>query len=65
MKPSSVWPRIDYFWSYKDVALWPRPVQRPRRPIWMPIVGSKESIEFAARHDFADHPRSRLLARLA
>ena len=38
------------FWSYKDVALWPRPVQRPRPPIWMPIVGSQESIEFAARH---------------
>jgi alkanesulfonate monooxygenase SsuD/methylene tetrahydromethanopterin reductase-like flavin-dependent oxidoreductase (luciferase family) len=39
------------FWSYKDVALWPRPVQRPRPPIWMPIVGSKESIEFAARNN--------------
>src|SRR5438034_316819 len=41
------------FWSYKDVALWPRPLQRPRPPIWMPIVGSKESIEFAARSGFA------------
>ena len=39
------------FWSYKDVALWPRPVQRPRPPIWIPVVGSKESIEFAARND--------------
>jgi len=39
------------FWSYKDVALWPRPVQRPRPPIWIPIVGSKESIEFAAKND--------------
>jgi alkanesulfonate monooxygenase SsuD/methylene tetrahydromethanopterin reductase-like flavin-dependent oxidoreductase (luciferase family) len=39
------------FWSYKDVALWPRPVQRPHPPIWIPIVGSKESIEFAAKHD--------------
>jgi alkanesulfonate monooxygenase SsuD/methylene tetrahydromethanopterin reductase-like flavin-dependent oxidoreductase (luciferase family) len=38
------------FWSYKDVAMWPRPVQRPHPPIWMPIVASKESIEFAARH---------------
>ena len=44
------------FWSYKDVALWPRPVQRPRPPIWMPIVGSKESIEFAARHDLPITP---------
>jgi len=44
------------FWSYKDVALWPGPVQRPRPPIWMPIVGSKESIEFAARHDLPITP---------
>ncbi|HWB47903.1 MAG TPA: LLM class flavin-dependent oxidoreductase [Stellaceae bacterium] len=39
------------FWSYKDVALWPRPVQQPRPPIWIPVVGSKESIEFAAKND--------------
>jgi alkanesulfonate monooxygenase SsuD/methylene tetrahydromethanopterin reductase-like flavin-dependent oxidoreductase (luciferase family) len=39
------------FWSYKDVALWPRPVQRPHPPIWIPVVGSKESIEFAAKND--------------
>ncbi len=39
------------FWSYKDVALWPRPVQRPRPPIWIPVVGSQESIAFAAKHD--------------
>src|SRR5712672_2238944 len=39
------------FWSYHDVAMWPRPVQQPHPPIWVPIVGSKESIEFAARHN--------------
>jgi alkanesulfonate monooxygenase SsuD/methylene tetrahydromethanopterin reductase-like flavin-dependent oxidoreductase (luciferase family) len=50
------------FWSYKDVALWPRPLQRPRPPIWMPIVGSKESIEFAARHKLPITPGSRPLA---
>jgi alkanesulfonate monooxygenase SsuD/methylene tetrahydromethanopterin reductase-like flavin-dependent oxidoreductase (luciferase family) len=44
------------FWSYKNVALWPRPLQRPRPPIWMPIVGSKESIEFAARNDLPITP---------
>jgi alkanesulfonate monooxygenase SsuD/methylene tetrahydromethanopterin reductase-like flavin-dependent oxidoreductase (luciferase family) len=38
------------FWTYKDVALWPRPVQRPHPPIWIPVTGSKESIEFAAKH---------------
>jgi len=44
------------FWSYKYVALWPRPVQLPRPPIWIPIVGSKESIEFAGRHDIPITP---------
>ncbi|MDE3073939.1 MAG: LLM class flavin-dependent oxidoreductase [Chloroflexota bacterium] len=39
------------FWSYKDVALWPRPVQQPHPPIWVPVTSSKESIEFAAQHD--------------
>src|SRR6516164_2910606 len=37
------------YWSYKDVAIWPRPVQTPGPEIWIPIVGSKESIEFAAK----------------
>jgi alkanesulfonate monooxygenase SsuD/methylene tetrahydromethanopterin reductase-like flavin-dependent oxidoreductase (luciferase family) len=44
------------FWSYKDVAIWPRPVQQPHPPIWIPIVGSKESIEFAGRHDIPITP---------
>ena len=44
------------FWNYQDVALWPRPVQQPRPPIWMPVVGSKESIEFAARHNLPITP---------
>ncbi len=44
------------FWSYKDVAIWPRPVQQPHPPIWIPIVGSKESIDFAAKHNAAITP---------
>ena len=44
------------FWTYKDVALWPRPVQRPRPPVWIPVTGSKESIEFAAKHDVTITP---------
>ena len=35
-------------WSYRDVAIWPRPMQRPHPPVWMPVTGSKESIEWAA-----------------
>ena len=44
------------FWSYKDVSIWPRPIQQPRPPIMIPIVGSKESIEFAAKHDLGITP---------
>jgi alkanesulfonate monooxygenase SsuD/methylene tetrahydromethanopterin reductase-like flavin-dependent oxidoreductase (luciferase family) len=44
------------FWQYDDVALWPRPLQQPHPPIWMPVTGSKESIEFAARHDIPITP---------
>jgi alkanesulfonate monooxygenase SsuD/methylene tetrahydromethanopterin reductase-like flavin-dependent oxidoreductase (luciferase family) len=44
------------FWTYRDVALWPRPLQRPHPPIWMPITGSKESIAFAARHNIPITP---------
>ena len=46
------------FWSYKDVAIWPRPVQQPHPAIWMPIVGSKELIEFAGRHNIPITPGS-------
>ncbi|HXP29486.1 MAG TPA: LLM class flavin-dependent oxidoreductase [Stellaceae bacterium] len=44
------------FWSYRDVAIWPRPVQCPHPPIWIPVTGSKESIEFAAKHDLPITP---------
>jgi alkanesulfonate monooxygenase SsuD/methylene tetrahydromethanopterin reductase-like flavin-dependent oxidoreductase (luciferase family) len=44
------------FWAYKDVALWPRPVQRPHPPIWVPVVGSQESIAFAGRHNLPITP---------
>ncbi|HUK58031.1 MAG TPA: LLM class flavin-dependent oxidoreductase [Stellaceae bacterium] len=39
------------FHSYKDVAIWPRPVQQPHPPVWMPVSRSKDSIEWAAAHD--------------
>ena len=44
------------FWSYNNVAMWPRPVQRPYPPIWTPITGSKESIEFAAKNNIPITP---------
>jgi alkanesulfonate monooxygenase SsuD/methylene tetrahydromethanopterin reductase-like flavin-dependent oxidoreductase (luciferase family) len=39
------------FWSYKDVAIWPRPVQQPRPRVWVPVTTSQESLEWAARED--------------
>jgi alkanesulfonate monooxygenase SsuD/methylene tetrahydromethanopterin reductase-like flavin-dependent oxidoreductase (luciferase family) len=44
------------FWSYHDVAIWPRPVQQPAPPVWTPITSSKESIEWAAQHDIPITP---------
>lgn len=44
------------YWSYRDVALWPRPIQKPHPPIMIPIVGSQESIEFAGKHDIGITP---------
>jgi len=37
------------FWQYEDVAIWPRPVQQPYPPVWVPVTGSKETIEWAGR----------------
>lgn len=39
------------FWSYTDVAIWPRPFQQPHPPVWVPFTGSKETIEFAGKHN--------------
>src|SRR5260370_19017371 len=44
------------FWSYHDVAMWPRPVQQPHPPISVPLGGSKGTIEFAARHNLPITP---------
>jgi alkanesulfonate monooxygenase SsuD/methylene tetrahydromethanopterin reductase-like flavin-dependent oxidoreductase (luciferase family) len=44
------------FHSYEDVALWPRPVQQPHPPVWCPVTGSKDSIEWAAANDVGITP---------
>lgn len=38
-------------YKFDDVSIWPRPVQQPHPPIWVPLTGSKETIEWAAEHD--------------
>ena len=44
------------FWSYNNVAIWPRPVQQPHPPAWIPVTLSKESIEWAARENMVITP---------
>jgi alkanesulfonate monooxygenase SsuD/methylene tetrahydromethanopterin reductase-like flavin-dependent oxidoreductase (luciferase family) len=44
------------FHSYEDVSIWPRPVQQPHPPVWVPVTGSKESIEWAAANDIPITP---------
>src|SRR3989442_8005056 len=44
------------FWQYKDVALWPRPVQQPHPPVWVPVTASKETIEWAGAHNIPITP---------
>jgi alkanesulfonate monooxygenase SsuD/methylene tetrahydromethanopterin reductase-like flavin-dependent oxidoreductase (luciferase family) len=44
------------FHSYRDVAIWPRPVQQPHPPVWMPVSRSKDSIEWAAANDIPITP---------
>jgi alkanesulfonate monooxygenase SsuD/methylene tetrahydromethanopterin reductase-like flavin-dependent oxidoreductase (luciferase family) len=44
------------FWSYDNVAIWPRPVQQPHPPVWAPVTGSKETIEWAGRYDIPITP---------
>jgi alkanesulfonate monooxygenase SsuD/methylene tetrahydromethanopterin reductase-like flavin-dependent oxidoreductase (luciferase family) len=39
------------FWTYRDVAIWPRPVQQPHPPVWVPVTTSQESLEWAAREN--------------
>ena len=45
------WNSKHYYYRY--VNPWPRPVQQPHPPIWIPGVGSKETIEFVAQRRFS------------
>ncbi len=44
------------FWNYQDVAIWPRPVQQPHPPVWVPVTASKETIEWAGQHNIPITP---------
>lgn len=45
-----------HYWSYKDVAIWPRPVQQPHPPVWVPVTTSKETLDWAARENIPITP---------
>lgn len=40
-------------WKLKYVNPWPRPLQQPHPPIWIPGAGSKETIEFVASRRYS------------
>jgi alkanesulfonate monooxygenase SsuD/methylene tetrahydromethanopterin reductase-like flavin-dependent oxidoreductase (luciferase family) len=40
-------------WKLKYVNPWPRPLQQPHPPIWIPGAGSKETIDFVAQRRYA------------
>ncbi len=44
------------FWSYRDVAIWPRPLQQPHPPVWVPVTSSQETLDWAARHNIPITP---------
>jgi alkanesulfonate monooxygenase SsuD/methylene tetrahydromethanopterin reductase-like flavin-dependent oxidoreductase (luciferase family) len=46
-----LWNSKHYHFRY--VNPWPRPMQQPHPPIWIPGVGSKETIELVAQRRFA------------
>ena len=46
-----IWNSKHYFFRY--VNPWPRPLQQPHPPIWIPGVGSLETIEFVAQRRYS------------
>ncbi|MEP7313959.1 MAG: LLM class flavin-dependent oxidoreductase [Pseudomonadota bacterium] len=44
------------FYNYKDVSIWPRPVQQPHPPVWVPVTGSRETVEWAAANNITITP---------
>jgi len=40
-------------YEYRYVNLWPRPVQRPHPPVYIPGSGSTETMQFCAEHRYA------------
>jgi alkanesulfonate monooxygenase SsuD/methylene tetrahydromethanopterin reductase-like flavin-dependent oxidoreductase (luciferase family) len=43
-------------YRYEDVSIWPRPVQNPYPTVWVPVTGSKETVEWAAANNLTITP---------
>jgi alkanesulfonate monooxygenase SsuD/methylene tetrahydromethanopterin reductase-like flavin-dependent oxidoreductase (luciferase family) len=41
------------FYRYQWVNPWPKPMQKPHPPIWVPGIGSLETMEFVAKHHYS------------
>ncbi len=39
-------------YNYRYVNIWPRPIQQPHPPIWLPGTASRETIDFAAQRKY-------------
>jgi alkanesulfonate monooxygenase SsuD/methylene tetrahydromethanopterin reductase-like flavin-dependent oxidoreductase (luciferase family) len=39
------------YYNYKDIAIWPRPYQQPHPSCWVPFTGTKETIDWAGKHN--------------
>ncbi len=40
------------FWSFKDISIWPRPLQQPHPPVWIPVTGTKETLDWAGARNY-------------
>lgn len=41
------------YYKLRYVNVWPKPLQKPHPPVWIPGAGSVETMEFVARHRYA------------
>jgi alkanesulfonate monooxygenase SsuD/methylene tetrahydromethanopterin reductase-like flavin-dependent oxidoreductase (luciferase family) len=53
------------FYHYDYLNPWPRPVQQPHPPIWIPSQGSAETVEWAAEHRYTYLQTFTKLSRVA
>lgn len=41
------------YYRYEFVNPWPKPLQKPHPPVWIPGIGSLETMEFVAKHHYS------------